>query len=249
MEAEGGTMKARRLLPPAILALLIAPGAAGAEGLAGRFSIAVQAGTQSEISGDIIGASQGTLLGKPVVTLAQRYRDLYRPDLRLQGLLAYGVATHVELFARGSYYKAKEAGIEAGTFDGKTMFTFFDQYREVGGELGLRYYFAPQSRLKSYFGPVVGLRHVDEVLVDLSVPDAGSALLNVPFTKAGNVFVFGLDLGFTFDVTPTFYVGVDTGLRYQAAPDGFASFPDLSGFEANESRWTAPVSATLGLRF
>lgn len=242
-------MKARRLLPPAILALLIAPGAARGEGLAGRFSIAVQAGTQSEISGDISGAAQGTLIGKPVTTLAQSYKDLYRPDLRLQGLLAYGVATRLELFVRGSYYKSKEAGIEAGTFDGKTMFTFFDEYREVGGELGLRYYIAPQSRLKSYFGPVAGLRHVDEVLVDFSVPDAGSAVLNVPFTKAGNVPVFGLDLGFTFDFTPNFYIGVDTGLRYQGAPEGFGALPQLPGFEANDARWTAPVSATLGVRF
>jgi hypothetical protein len=240
----------RRLLPPAILALLIAPGVAHAEGLAGRFSISVQAGTQSEVSGDIISTAQGTLIGKEAVTEAKRYRDLYRPDLRLQGLLAYGIATKWELFARGSYYKAEEAGIEAGTWDGKPLFTFFDQYREVGGELGLRYYIAPQSRLKSYIGPVVGIRHVDEVLMDLSVPDAGSAVLNVPFTQAGNVWVFGADLGFAFDITPGFFVGVDTGIRYQQAPASFGA-PEIGGIglQANDSRWTAPVTATLGVRF
>ncbi len=77
--AEGGTMKARRLLMPAILALLVAPDRAGAEGLAGRFSIAVQVGTQSEIAGDLTAATQGTLLGRPATVLAKSYRDVYRP--------------------------------------------------------------------------------------------------------------------------------------------------------------------------
>lgn len=241
-------MKARRLLP-AILALLLAPVAARSEGLAGRFSVAVQVGTQSEIAGDLIASTQGTLVGKPTTVESKRYRDVYRPALRLQGLLAYGVAAKLELFLRGSYYKAKEAGVEAGSFDGHPMFAFFDQYREVGGELGLRYYIAPRGRLKSYLGPVVGVRHVDEVLVSFSIPDAGSAVLNVPFSKGGNVAVFGADLGFSFDLSPNVYLGVDTGLRYQQAPESFGSLPELGAFEAPSSRWTAPVTATIGVRF
>jgi hypothetical protein len=241
-------MKARRLLP-AILALLLAPVAARSEGLAGRFSVAVQVGTQSEIAGDLIASTQGTLVGKPTTVESKRYRDVYRPALRLQGLLAYGVAAKLELFLRGSYYKAKEAGVEAGTFDGHPMFAFFDQYREVGGELGLRYYIAPRGRLKSYLGPVLGVRHVDEALVSFSIPDAGSAVLNVPFSKGGNVAVFGADLGFSFDLSPNVYLGVDTGLRYQQAPESFGSLPELGAFETPTSRWTAPVTATLGVRF
>ncbi len=242
-------MKALRLLPPAILALLVVPGAAGAEGLAGRFSIAVQAGTQSEVSGDVTVATQGTLLGKPASILTKSYKDVYRPDLRLQGLLAYGVATKLELVLRGSYYKAVNKGLEIGAYDGHPMFGFFGDYKEVGGELGLRYYIAPQSRLKSYLGPVIGLRHVDEVLVSFEVPDAGTAVRNVPFTQSGNLAVFGADLGFAFDITPNLYLGVDTGLRFQKAPDSFFSLPELGAYEGSAGRWTAPVSATLGVRF
>lgn len=242
-------MKARRLLMPAILALLVAPGRAGAEGLAGRFSVAAQVGTQSEIAGDLTAATQGTLLGRPATVLAKSYRDVYRPALRLQGVIAYGLSEHVELFTRGSYYKAKKAGIEAGSFDGKPLFAYFDQYREYGGELGLRYYVAPRTRLRSYLGPVVGFRHVDEVLVALSAPDAGTAVLNVPFSHGGTLAVFGADLGLEFEFTPNFFVGVDTGLRYQQAPSGFDSLPELGGFAANGGRWTAPVTGTVGVRF
>lgn len=242
-------MKALRLLTPAILALLVAPGAALADGLAGRFSIAFQAGTQSEISGDVTAATQGTLLDKPATILAKSYKDVYRPDLRLQGLLAYGVATKLELVLRGSYYKAVNKGLEVGTYDGHTMYGFFGDYKEVGGELVLRYYIAPQSRLKSYLGPIIGLRHVDRVLLSLEVPDAGTAVRNLPFTNSGNLAVFGADLGFAFDFTPNLYLGVDTGLRYQTAPDALGSLSGLAGYDAGSGRWTAPVSATLGVRF
>jgi len=242
-------MRVRRLMLPAILALLFATGTASAEGLAGRFSVAVQVGTQSEVAGDIITATQGTLIDKPATLKAQRYRDIYRPALRLQGTLSYGVGKQLEVFARASYYKAKKAGIDAGTFAGLTMNAFFDQYRESGAELGLRYTIAPQGRLKSHIGPVVGVRHVDEALVSFSVPDAGIAVLNEPFTKGGYVLVVGADLGFNFELSPNAFVGVDTGLRYQQAPTAFGSLPELPGFEGAGGRWTAPVTATLGFRF
>jgi hypothetical protein len=242
-------MKARRLLLPATLAVLLAPASARADGLAGRFSIAVQVGTQSDVAGDLINSTQGTLIGQPATLQAKRYRDVYRPALRLQAFAGYGVGAKLELFLRGSYYEAKKAGIEAGTFAAQPMFLFFDRYREVGAELGLRYYIAPQSRLKSYIGPVVGLRHLDEVLVSFSIPNAGSAVLNVPFSKGGSVAVFGADLGFDFDLSRSFFVGVDTGLRYQQAPASFGSLPELGAFEGTGGRWTAPVTATVGVRF
>lgn len=242
-------MKARRLLPTAILALLVAPGAAGADGLAGRFSIAVQAGTQSEIGGELLADAQGTLLGKPASIHSVSYRDVQRPALRLAGVLGYGLGSRVELFVRGGYYEVDEAGIEAGTFEGKPLFAFFERYREIGAEVGLRYYIASQSRLKSYIGPVIGVRDIDEVLVSLSVPDAGTAVLNVPFTEAGTVAVFGGDLGLSFDLTPHLQLGVDTGLRYQKSTPAFEALPELGGPAPAGGRWTAPVSLTLGLRF
>ncbi len=243
-------MKARLLLMTAILALLLAPGRAGAaEGLAGRFAISAQVGTQSEIAGDLTTATEGTLLGNPATIQTKSYRDVYRPALRLQAVLAYGVSEHVELFARGSYYKAQKAGVEVGTYEGRQMFSYFDQYLEWGGEFGVRYYVAPRTRLRSYLGPVVGFRHVDEILVAFSVPDAGTALLNVPFSHGGVLAVFGADLGLEFLVTPSFFLGLDTGIRYQQAPTGFNQPPGLEGFAANEGRWTAPVSFTAGVRF
>jgi len=245
-------MKARSWLAATVLGALLSPAALRAEGLEGRFSIAFQGGTQSELAGDLLKGATGTFADKPVTFETKRYRDVYAPDLRLQGLLGYGISTRVEVIARGSYYKAEGTALEVGTFNGKQMFAFFDPngtYEEVGVEVGLRFYIAATGRLKSYVGAVGGARFLSETLVSLSIPDAGTFIENVPFNAKSTVPVFGLDLGFNVDLGQNFFVGVETGLRYQGAPSPLEGLPGFPQINDSDSRWSAPVVASIGLRF
>jgi hypothetical protein len=244
-------MKARTWLTAAVVAASLAPGVARAAGVEGRFSIAFQAGTQSEIAGDLIRSAQGTLVGKPFTIESQRYRDVYAPDLRLQGLLGYGVGERTEVIARGTYYKAEGTAVEVGTFNEVPLAVYFPlgDYEEVGFEVGLRYYIAAAGRLKSYVAPVAGARFLSEVLVTYSASEAGSSIQNVPFTEKSTVAVFGLDIGFTFDLGDHFFVGLDSGLRYQTAPSPFEAYAGLAGVNDSEGKWSAPVAATVGVRF
>ena len=242
-------MKARMWLTATVLAALLSPGVARAEGLQGRFSVAFQAGTQSLLGGDLLKGAEGTFLGKPITIESKSYRDVYAPALRLQGLLAYGIGERTEIFARGTWYEADGTAMEVGTSDGNPVFAFFDPNEEIGFEVGLRFYISTAGRLKSYIAPVVGARSVNEVLVSFSVPDAGSAILNVPFNQKSTLAVFGFDLGFTFDLGSHFFVGVDTGLRYQTAPSQFDGLETLSRIDDSSGQWSAPVVASLGVRF
>ena len=242
-------MKARCWLVAAAVVLL--PAATNAQGLAGRFSIAAQIGTQSEVAGDLLKSASGTLLDRPVTIESQRYRDVYAPDWRLQLLLGYGVGEKTELIARSTYYKSDGTGIEAGTLGGTPLFAFFNvtEYEEVGFEVGLRYYISSQARLKSYIAPVVGVRFVNEILVTFSAQEQGSSIQNIPFSKEGAVPVFGMDIGFTFDLGERFFVGIDTGIRYQSAASEFDYLLGLTQVDDSDGRWSAPVVASIGVRF
>lgn len=245
-------MQARGWLTATVLFVTLGPVAGWADGMEGRFSVAFQGGTQSEISGDMWKGASGTLLGKTVTLDSKRYRDVYAPDVRWQMLFGYGLGERVELVARGTYYKAEGTPLQAGTFDGKDLFAFFEPYgdtEEVGFEVGLRYYISAAGRLKSYVGPVVGARFLSAVLVSFSIPDAGSSIQNVPFHEESTVPVFGLDLGFTYDLGERVFVGLDTGLRYQGAPSSLEGLEGLAGITDADGRWTAPVVATIGFRF
>ncbi len=259
-------MKARSFVTAAVLAVLLAAGSARAEDLAGKISIGVEVGTQSDLGGQVLKGSRGTLLGGQATVDGKRYRDVYKPDVRYQAFLGYGISEKFEVVARGSYYANEAVGVAAGSFNGKALFAYLGQaenpnstsavliqypYKEYGVELALRFYFAPQSRLKSFIAPVVGGRRVDQRLISLSAPEAGSRLMNVPFSKSGTVLAAGIDLGFAFDVTEHFFVGVDTGVRYQTAPKpaNASQLSGLDGIDESDARWTAPVVAMIGARF
>jgi hypothetical protein len=245
-------MKARSRLAATILAGLLAPAAYGAEGIQGRFSITFQVGTQSEVAGDLFKATSGTLFDKPITLDSKRYRDVYAPDLRLQGVVGYGVGDKLEVVARGSWYKANGTAIEIGTLEDKKVYAIFDpygEYEEAGAEVGLRYYISAAARLKSYVAPIVGARWLQATYITLSAPDAGSAIENVPFQKKGTVPVFGADLGFSFDFGTHFFVGMDTGIRYQPAPPQANALPGLEQMDDSDGKWYAPVAVSVGVRF
>jgi len=246
---KGETMKARFWLVAALVVAL--PAAARAQGLAGRFTIAAQVGTQSEVAGNLMQSASGTLLDRPIEIDSVRYRDVYAPDWRLQLLVGYGVGERTELIARASWYESDGSGVEAGTMGGTPLFAFFDvtKYQEAGFEIGLRYYLASQARLKSWVAPVAGVRFVDEVLVSFSAQEQGSSIQNVPFSKEGTVPVFGLDIGFSFDLSERLYIGMDTGIRYQTASGQFDYLLGLTKIDDSDGRWSAPVVLSLGVRF
>jgi hypothetical protein len=245
-------MKARSWLAATVLGALLSPAASRAQGLEGRFSIAFQGGTQSELAGDVLKGTTGTLIDKPVTLDSKRYRDVYEPDLRLQGFLGYGLGERVEIIARGTYYKADGADLEVGKVNEDPVYAKFKpygEYEEAGVELGLRFYIAAETRLKSYIAPIVGARWLSETYITLSVPAAGYEIQNMPFHEKSTVPVFGLDLGISFDLGEHFFVGVDTGLRYQGPPTQADGLAGLTQIDDSDGRWSAPVSATLGLRF
>jgi len=243
-------MKARTIATAAVLTVLLGAGhAPAAEGIAGRFAIAAQVGTQSEISGDLLRSGQGTIVDRPVTFDSVRYRDVYAPKVRVQGFLGYGVSERVEMVLRGGWYKSDGTGVSAGSLDGKELFAYFTDYEEGSVELAARYYIASNTRLKSWIAPVAGVRWSKAVYASYSIPDAGSAVLNVPFNRDGTVGVFGLDIGVSFDLTTNLFIGLDSGIRWQGAPTGANELPGLGSIDESEGRWTAPVLFSLGARF
>lgn len=243
-------MKARRIATAAGLAVVLGAGpASAAEGIAGRFAIAAQVGTQSEIGGDLVRSGQGTVSVFPVTFESVSYRNVYEPKVRVQGLLGYGVSEKVEIVLRGGWYESEGAGVDAGGFANGDLFAYFSDYEEWGIEVAARYYLSHRSRLKSYIAPVAGLRSTNAVYTDFNLPAVGSAVLNVPFSDETTVPVFGLDIGVSFDLTENLFLALDSGIRWQGASSDANALPSLSAIDDSEGRWTAPVLFSLGVRF
>jgi hypothetical protein len=243
-------MITRHLLLAATAALLLGGTDLRAEGLQGRWTIAARAGTTSEVTGDILSGSTGSLFEQPVTIEAKKYRRVYKPSLLTEAQIGYFVSQKSEILVRGSYYETKKVGVEAGTLGPDKVDVFLDRYVEWGVEAAWHRYLVTDRRLKSYVGPVAGARFLDSILATFSIPDARSVIQNVPLHKAGAVALFGVDIGFSFDLTRNVFVGVETGLRYQTKPPRpSATVPGLEMIGSGGDRWSAPVTAALGVRF
>jgi hypothetical protein len=237
------------LLTVTALLVLAASGPARAQGLQGRFTIAVEAGTESALGGNVLTSASGPLIGLPITVDDQSYRQVYRPGLRLQALVGYGVRENGEVVVKGSYYEMTSDGVAAGQAGEATVFAFFDPYKEWGGEVSYRIYLASRTRLKSFLGPMVGIRSIERILMSLSVPDEASQIQNVPLFEKSTVPVFGFDIGFGFDLGEHAYVGLETGIRYQSKPKQANALPGYESIDDGGDRWSAPVVAVLGVRF
>ncbi len=76
-------------------------------------------------------------------------------------------------------------------------------------------------------------------------------LSDVPFYESSTVGVFGLDIGFSYDVSDRVALGVETGPRYQT---GLSDVEGLAGTGLESindvgSRWSMPILASIRLRF
>lgn len=234
----------------AATAAALVPAGASAQGIEGRWSIAFQGGTDLELGGNVHEGGSGSVLTLPTSVEARSFADVYDPGFRGQLSLGYGVAPRGELFLRGSYYKMKSKTLQVGTVAGLTLNADFAEYEEWGAELGYRFYLGDDA-FKPYVAPVAGLRFISELPSTFSVPAAGVVLSDVPFYDKSTVGVFGADLGFSYDVSPSVALGIEAGVRYQT---GLSELEGLAGtglepINDTGSRWSLPIVATVALRF
>jgi len=240
----------KKLLAAAAVATLV-PAGASAEGIEGRWSVSLQGGTDIELSGNVHDGGSGTVLALPTTVGARSYRDVYNPSFRGQASIGYGIGPRSEVFVRGSYYKMSADTLQVGTVAGLVLNADFADYKEWGSELGYRYYFKADQPFKPYLAAVAGLRFVSELPSTFSVPAAGVVLNDVPFYDSSTVGVFGADLGFSYDVSPSVGLGIEAGLRYQTGMSDLEGLLGTGLENINDvgSRWSVPVLATVTFRF
>ena len=244
-------MNLRTMLLAAAAVVALVPAGASAEGVKGRWSVALQGGTDVELSGNVHDGGSGTVLALPTKVEVRSYSEVYNPGFRGQASIGYGVGPRSEVFLRGSYYKMGADTLQVGTVAGLALNADFADYKEWGTELGYRYYFEADQPFKPYLAAVAGLRFVSELPATFSVPAAGVVLNDVPFYDSSTVGVFGADLGFSYDVSKSVGLGIEAGIRYQT---GMSDLEGLAGTGLEKindvgSRWSVPVLATVTFRF
>jgi hypothetical protein len=241
----------RRELAACVVVLSVGAIARAADSREGRWAVSVQGGTDVEMSGHPLLASEGAIAGLPVTAQGLSWRGAYGSAFRGAASLSYGVASRVEVFGRGGRYAMEGASAPIGSASGLQMTAQLGRYEEWTAEAGARYFVTGGSRWQPYVALTAGARFLSAVPVTLAVPDARLEARDLPLFDKSTVAVFGLDGGVARRLSGRLAVGLEIGLRYQTAPAGLDSGLAGSGLEVMNdggSRWSLPVSLRIAFR-
>lgn len=234
------------------LALMAAtPAGAQDEGVKGQWSMTLSGGAQLPMGGEFHQGGQGLVLGLPTNVQSKGTRDIYDTGYGWRAGLGYGVGRAVELFGEFTWGRASASELRVGNVAGLDLLAQFDDYQSYGMEGGMRLHFAPNAGVQPYMTAVAGFKRISRIPGTFSVPAAGVTLSETPFYDASVVPVVGTSLGLLFDVSPRVGLGVEGGLRYHttlAELEGLAG-TGLENLNDAGSRWSAPVSAVMRVRF
>ena len=243
-------MKAVYVLMAALVAV---PGAASAQddGVRGQWSVTVTGGATVPTGGEFHEGGRGTVLGLPTSVDAKGNGDIFDPGIGWRAGVGYGVSRRVEVFGDFAWKRASASELSVGNVASLDLRAAFGDYRSYGAEGGMRFHFAPGTRVASYVTALAGFRSVESIPGTFSVPAAGVTLRDTPFFDDSVVPVFGGGAGVLFAVSSRVSVGVEGGIRYHTDLTDIEGLAGTGLENLNDAgdRWSVPISGVLRFRF
>jgi hypothetical protein len=235
----------------AVVAALLWPSTASAQGMENTRSLTLAVGTGLTLGGNVITEATGTVNGTPTVFVEQGYGNHFSDALRLRATYNMGLDFNKEAFATFAYNKMNATERVTGSIGGYPLYTRFSNTKALDLEGGLRYYFQPEGPTKTYVAGVAGIRFQDRIGATIRVLEVGLTLDDLDYFENSTLFIFGGDIGISRDISDSVAIGAEVGLRYQPK---FSPAPVLIGtgletINDTSSRVGLPLSAFLTWRF
>jgi hypothetical protein len=240
-----------RVLTIALLIIVASAAPSRAQGVEGTRSVSAFVGTGVGLSGNAINEASGTIDGRPSVFVEQAMSNHFSDALRLRFTGAMGLDYNKEVFATLAYGKFNGTERLVGSISGYPLYARLSNADAFDIEGGLRYYLRPEGPLRTYVGGAAGLRYLQATDVTFRAPEAGVTFNDLPYFTGSWLFIFGGDVGITYDTSDRIALGGELGLRYQGKPGAEALFEDPALAVVNDtgSRWSIPISASVTVRF
>ena len=249
----------------AAVLMLAAPAQAQTE--AGTVAISVYGGADFPVSGTMhdganapiadLGVLNPALAGTPATLQIQprSHSDVYDTGYSGGVELAYGTGSNGELLMTARYTKASGnlinvGGAAAGAPVNATLPIFgdFGDYKTWAFEAGYRQYLGSGDGMKPFIALRGGATRISAISANFTVPDAGIALNNVPFSDSSWVFSGGADIGLSIPLGERASIVPEVGIQYTGGAKGNDSALGglgLGTINDKGARWSVPVRVRL----
>ncbi|MGF1531808.1 MAG: hypothetical protein ACFCU4_10680 [Puniceicoccaceae bacterium] len=186
---------------------------------------------------------------------SKSFDDIYDPI----GTIGIEVIGHTgsrsQIFAGFAYENGEADRLAVGSvpgLGGSEVLAKFDDYTAYSFYLGARYIFDAPGNLYPFVSVLGGYKRVNEISVDLTIPDANINTGKVAFYDESDVLFGGFDVGLRYQFSPSFSVVGEVGLRYQTKlddDDAAISALGLENLNDGEGFLTVPLTISANLTF
>lgn len=209
--------------------------------------------------GDGITGSQTSIATSNVRNLDAR--DVWDDGLRAELGGSYALNPNRKITGNVFYQKNESNGaLDLGDLNGDALRGSVSDLESYGLEMGLRQYFKPRVfgtniRLRPYVEGKLGASNLDDVTLD-NATRAGAALpegQNIGLYDGGWVPNAAGLIGIETPIAKRMTLGVETGIRWQGAPDSqdnvIAGGSPIAGINNGGDTWTVPLQVRGRYRF
>jgi len=199
--ANGVPVTLNRLLTATLLLVMTPVVAARAQGVEGTRSATIFVGTGVSLAGNAINEAVGSIDGRPTVFVEQALSNHFSDALRLRFTGSKGLDYNKEAFATLAYGKYNGTERIVGSVSGFPLRARLSNADAFDLEGGLRYYLKPEGPLRTYVAGALGVRFLHATDATFRVTEVGLTLANQPYFKSSTLFIFGGDVGGSYDMT------------------------------------------------
>lgn len=263
-------MNSRQKIMVAGSAFLLGAGLASpamAQMTPGSWSVSIGGGGSIAVGGTMhgganapvadLGALNPALAGIPATLQIQErsQNDVYDTGWSIGGEIGYALSDSGEALLGVRYLKANGNRINVGAAAAGApvnaslpVFGNFGDYEALSIELGYRQYLGNAGGFTPFVSARAGTTRISGISADFTVPDAGIALNNVPFSKASWVFSGGAALGVSVPLGEKISLEPEVGIHYADGAkgnDAALGGLGLGGINDKGQRWSVPISVRL----
>ena len=216
---------------------------------AGKGMVWGSLGFQGDLGGSVNDSGIGVVNGLRAEIDANTWAERYDAALIFQFGGAYNITPKSQLFGAVSMEQSEADNTEVGLIGGQPLSATFSDYQGWGIDVGYRYFFASDSKLKPFVAGSLGFQRLQDITISLSAP--GFSAPDVPFYDESWVAGWRLGTGFLWDINDRFGWQVTIDVKYAGELSDQSGIGTLGFERVNNvgSRLTLPMLVGVYAKF
>ena len=206
-------------------------------------------GFQQDLGGALNSSGIGVVNGVRAEIDANTWAERYDAALLFRFGGAYNITSNSQVFGAFGVEQSEADTTEIGLSGGQPLEGKFSDYQGWGFDVGYRYFFRTDYKMKPFVGGSLGFQRIQNITVDLSATTYN--ITEIPFYDDSWVSAWRAGGGFLYDINERIGWQVTLDLKYSGVLSDEAGIGTVGFERINDrgNRYTLPIMAGVYFKF